>query len=231
MTKSKGIGRGGRRKRAGRPRFTESGKGSYFSTRISQRTRDLLEAEAKRHRESLSTVAEHLLQIGLEEKAERRKRKKKGPLRALCFLLDRLTEDISGPHVQDPKYFWYLNPYMFQAFRTAVLHLLDALKPHGELVTPPSVPARDEEELDAIFNDSPEEHGHGCARRMFLAMQIQSLHAKDPSDYKLWRDFKIPPERMQEYYGFVDARRDLGVRELSREDLFFPQAKVEEKSE
>src|SRR5262249_38947322 len=70
MTKSKGVGRGGRRKGAGRPRFTETGKSSYFSTRLTQKTRDLLEAEARRREKSLSEVAEDLLQLGLEEMAD-----------------------------------------------------------------------------------------------------------------------------------------------------------------
>lgn len=170
MTKSKGIGRGGRRKGAGRPRFTKTGKASYFSTRITQRTRNLLEAEAKLHEESLSVVAEHLLQIGLEEKAERRKRKK-GPLRALCFLLERLTEKIPDPHLQDPKYFWYSNPYMYAAFCAAVLHLLDGLRPSGEIVTPAQMPPpRNEEELDEyfLFPDAPQKHGEAWANRLFV---------------------------------------------------------------
>jgi hypothetical protein len=232
MTKSKGIGRGGHRKGAGRPRFTKTGKASYFSTRITQRTRDLLEAEAKLHEESLSAVAEHLLQIGLEERAERRKRKK-GPLRALCFLLERLTEKIPGHHLHDPKYFWYSNPYMFEAFGTAVLHLLDALRPSGEIVTPAQMPPpRNEEELDQqdIFPDTPQEHGHVWARRLFVTMRIHALHAQDPTNYKLWGDFKIPSKFVPEYYGFIDALRDLGVKELSP-SVFDEALKLKEKFE
>ena len=58
---SKGVGRGRRRKGAGRPRITKTGKTSYFSTRITPETRALLETEARLSGLSLSTTVERLL--------------------------------------------------------------------------------------------------------------------------------------------------------------------------
>jgi len=114
MTKSKGIGRGGRRKGAGRPRFAKTGKTEFFSTRITPKTRDLLEAEARRRGESVSSVAEDLLQLGLEEMAAIRNPQ---PLKALLFLVEMLRiPDYCGDHLDD-SYSWQSNPYMFVSVR------------------------------------------------------------------------------------------------------------------
>src|SRR6516225_634173 len=104
MTKSKGIGRGGHRKGAGRP--PETGKTSYFSTRLTPKTRSLLEAEARRRGRSLSEVAEDLLQLGLEEIADLERPK---PIRALLFLISTLVNGITGAHRGDAKYSWRAN--------------------------------------------------------------------------------------------------------------------------
>src|SRR5262245_59785697 len=112
MTKSKGIGRGGRRKGAGRPRFTKTGKTEFFTTRITPKTRALLEAEARRCGESLSVVAEGMLLTGLDKRAEIRHRSRQ--LRALFFLIERLSIMIRGEYSrgrpdkklgkEDPRY-------------------------------------------------------------------------------------------------------------------------------
>ena len=141
----------------GWPRFAKSCKASYISIRITQETRDLVEAEARRHGETLSATAENLLQIGLGEKATRRNREKVGrPFRALCFLLEQLNLRIRGVHHRDQKYTWHSNPYMFEAFRTAVLDLIDEVRPPGEVVTPPPV-------RRSTFPDVPADYGHRCA--------------------------------------------------------------------
>src|SRR5215471_15806510 len=137
MTKSKGIGRGGHRKGAGRPRFAKTGKTSHFSTRLTPKTRSLLEAEARRRGKSLAEVAEDLLQLGLDEIADLGRPK---PLRALLFLIQSLSSGIAGPHRQDAKYSWRSSPYMFAALRAGIIALLDRLRPSGEIVTPPVGP-------------------------------------------------------------------------------------------
>ena len=166
MTKSKGIGRGGRRKGAGRPRFAKTGKTEFFSTRITPKTRDLLEAEARRRGESVSRVAEDLLQLGLEEMAAIRNPQ---PLKALLFLVEMLRiPDHSGDHLDD-SYSWQSNPYMFAAFRAAVTSLLDVLRPRGEIITPPPGPLISDDELGELqdtFPDSPDEYGRDCARNL-----------------------------------------------------------------
>jgi hypothetical protein len=81
-------------------------------------------------------------------------------------------------------------------------------------------PPRNEEEAEwhSIFPDSPQEQGEVWASRLIMTMQIHALHEQDPTNRRLWgdpSDSKIPSEMMSEYYGFIDAQRDLGVRELS----------------
>jgi len=204
MTKSKGIGRGGHRKGAGRPRFAKTGKTSYFSTRLTPKTRSLLEAEARRQGKSLSIVAEHLLQIGLEKRAEHLSRPR--PLRALFFLIEGLSRGIPAQHQRDPKYSWRSNPYIFDAFRAGVTHLLEAVRPAGEVIVPPG-PTREEEEgegFPADFTESPEDHGRICARNLLGAAYISDKYG---ADYP-----KTSPELARAHYGLLDARRDLDLK-------------------
>jgi hypothetical protein len=223
MTKSKGVGRGGRRKGAGRPRFTETGKSSYFSTRLTQKTRDLLEAEARRREKSLSEVAEDLLQLGLEEMADLDRPK---PLRALLFLISALGRRTLGPHWQDSKYSWHSNPYMFAAFRAGVVDLLDRLRPPGEIVTPPPGPEEEvwEENDDNgdnsagglwrfTFPDSPAEYARILVQMLIMQAQMQDEAEQMRMKYgdeirQHWPDY---PEYTRYHYGFVEARRDLNL--------------------
>jgi hypothetical protein len=223
MTKSKSIGRGGRRKGAGRPRFAQAGKTSYFSTRLTPKTRDLLEAEARGQGKSLSIVAEHLLQIGLEKRAEHRNRPR--PLRALFFLIEGLSRTIPAHHQHDPKYSWRSNPYISDAFRAAVTHILEALRPAGEVIVPPG-PAREEEDFLVDFTESPEDYGRIRARNVLFAAHAQSDWQELSDAYGLdLGNLGIPPEYARAHYGLVDARRDLDLKrgdsewEELREDL------------
>ena len=207
MTKSKGIGRGGHRKGAGRPRFAQTGKTSYFSTRLTPKTRDLLEAEARRQGKSLSIVAEHLLQIGLEKRAEHLNRPR--PLRALFFLIEGLSRAIPAHHHHDSKYSWRSNPYISDAFRAAVTHILEALRPAGEVIVPRG-PARGEEDFWDDFTESPEDYGRTCARNVLFAAHTQSDWQELSDAYGL--DLGIPSEYARAHYGLVDARRDLDLK-------------------
>jgi hypothetical protein len=216
MTKSKGIGRGGHRKGAGRPRFTKTGKTSYFSTRLTPKTRSLLEAEARRRGRSLSEVAEDLLQLGLEEIAELDRPK---PLRALLFLISTLINGIAGPHREDAKYSWRSNPYIFAAFSAGIVDLLDRLRPPGEIVTPPPGPEQvgEDEEGPRLFRhtfpDSPEEYAQDIVEMLILQASVQ--HFSDEMEKKYGDEMRYRwkesghPEVPRLHYGFVDAHRDL----------------------
>jgi hypothetical protein len=226
MTKSKGIGRGGHRKGAGRPRFAKTGKTSYFSTRLTPKTRSLLEAEARRRGRSLSEVAEDLLQLGLEEIADLERPR---PIRALLFLISSLINGIAGPHRGDAKYSWRANPYMFAAFRAGVIALLDKLRPPGEIVTPPPGPEYrvvvDEYEPEwpprrHTFPDSPEKYARRRVELLILQAEIQHGYEEMRDDYG--DEFRYDPEDSGHpeaprlHYGFVDAHRDLNLAILRR---------------
>jgi len=219
MTKSKGIGRGGHRKGAGRP--PETGKTSYFSTRLTPKTRSLLEAEARRRGKSLSEVAEDLLQLGLEEIAELGRPK---PLRALLFLIESLSNLIGDPHRQDAKYSCHSNPYMFAALRAGIIDLLDRLRPPGEIVTPPPGPEQ-RDEVDKYeeewppwrytFPDSPEAYARNRVEALILQAQMQQTEEEMREKYGdvfrfSWED-SAHLEAPRLHYGFVDAHRDLNL--------------------
>src|SRR5262249_45092025 len=139
MTKSKGVGRGGQRRGAGRPRFTKTGKTEFFTTRITPKTRNLLEAEAKRCGETLFVVAEGMLLAALEKRAEVQHRSRQ--LRALFFLIERLAIMVRGnPDSPFPKQTWLEHPYLFEAFRMGVMEILEELRPDGDVVKPPGDP-------------------------------------------------------------------------------------------
>jgi hypothetical protein len=138
MTKSKGLGRGGTRDGAGRPKI-EKGKTATFATRITQRTRDLLDAEAERQGNSVAAVAERLLRTALEKKAAEETRPHE--LRRLFNLIETLLVFLSKPrHWDDQKYDWHSNPYLFEAFRLAIGYLMTVMRPPGQITTPPPPP-------------------------------------------------------------------------------------------
>jgi hypothetical protein len=204
MTKSKGIGRGGQRKGAGRPRFAKTRKASYFSTRITQKTRELLEAEARFKGESLSSVAERLLQLGTAQKARNRQ---PSPTRALTYLIGFLATRIEMESYLGPKYTWHSDHHIFQAFQAAVIELLNRLKPSGEIAAPPMVDGEGEWWLPF---KSPQDFGHRQAGRLLLDMQVSHFYEETRDNHELWgEDFS--PGDFRDHYALIDARRDLGL--------------------
>jgi hypothetical protein len=181
-------------------------KTSYFSTRITQRTRNLLEDEANRAGESLAVMAEHLLQMGLEQRAGRRSRKEKS-LNALFYLIEELTKIVAGRHANDPKYNWRTNPYMLRAFRAAVTHLLASLPP-GKLVRPAP-------------RQSPEKRGRDAARVLLSYMHLADLRAEMVADGILTSlhdalnadltNRKFSRASVDARYALSDAFRRLGI--------------------
>lgn len=200
MTKSKGIGRGGRRKGAGRPRFAKIGKTSYFSTRLTQKTRDLLEAEARRSGKTLSGTAGRLLKRALEQAAERRR---PGSLRSLFFVMEILLRRVVGVS-RDRS--WRSSPYLYAAFRAGVIGLFDLLRPAGEIVAPPP--------KTRSYPESPEEYG-----RQRLRDVLDDMIARDtriPEEKLLFRGQEVEltfgeDEDPREYYGLGNAMGDLGL--------------------
>jgi hypothetical protein len=239
MAKSKAVGRGGRRKGAGRPRLSKTGKTSYFSTRITPETRALLDTEARRSRLSLSTTVERLLRLGLYEKE---KLTQENPLRAIFYLMGLLAERIPAGLRADPKYNWRTNPFMFEAFSVAVRYLLDALRPPGEIVAPPPPPPPPEpppsvvRDMDALelaaakeraeffygirfpTFDTPEHRGRDVVQVLLSEVQLHGvLDAESPGQREVRRlTAQVYGEKAADmltrlHYGLADAQRDLGI--------------------
>jgi hypothetical protein len=216
MTKSKGIGRGGTRDGAGRPKI-DKGKTATFATRITQRTRDLLDAEAERQGNSVAAVAEQLLTLALEKKVTEQTRPRE--VRQLFTLIEALLFYLPKQHHwDDPKYDWHSNPYLFEAFRLAIGYLLSAMRPNGEIVPPPEepVPPRSTEsdmknnpfgtladwianELQTKYPESVDEHARDIARsvigrakeqmrRQDKGIRTFTITAADDDDWELRSD-------------------------------------------
>jgi hypothetical protein len=227
MTKSKGIGRGGPRKGAGRKRFTKTGKTENFSTRITPETREFLDIEARRHDLSVSVVAEHLLLIGLKEME--RRRQPTGPLRALCFLLPILAKQMLGAYLMkidttrrtadaDPEHTWRSTPYLFEAFRSGVLTLIDQMRPPGEVVTPEPV-AMPEPSRPFRFPDDPRHYGNRCAANVIdvahsVKRSIEFSMVEMDLDSRL-NSLSMAARRQlvrEEEYDLLDAWNDAGLK-------------------
>jgi hypothetical protein len=220
MTKSKGIGRGGLRKGAGRPRFRKTGKASYLAIRITQETRDRVEDAARQTGDSLSTFAEGLLLAGLRERIDRRERAAhaRTPLRAFLFLVRMLNRQVTGSwgSLQDrPEHYWRENPYMFAAFAGGISYFFDALKPPGDAVAPPPTPntlladPRLGLALAAMgayshhrAPDDPQEHGRDCAKSVLAFVQMATFDHRHREEGEVFSD---------DHYGFVDALEDLKI--------------------
>jgi hypothetical protein len=220
MTKSSLKSHGGRRKGAGRPRFTKTGKTEFFSTRITPKTREMLEVEAQRRGKSLSEVAEDLLQMGLEEIADLNTPK---PLKALLFLISSLGQVAPGHLWPDPKYSWNANPYMFVAFRAAIIGLLDRLRPPGEVTTPPpaqitQVVTEEVDDNDDLspwrfpFPDSPDEYARTLVLTLLrTALRQDVIEQGRTLGLENWGGLEGRPDLLRTHYGFVEAWRDLNL--------------------
>jgi hypothetical protein len=214
MAKLKGLGRGGKRKGAGRPRLTKAGKTSYFSTRITAETRARLEAESRLSGESLSQTIERLLQIGLHEKQARNRHQ---PIRAMCYLITLLSEMVTVSLLRErnlthPEYNWRSNPFMFEAFRVAALHLFEALRPPGASVAP--LPLKEGLSRMARYDD-PEHCGRLATERLLRALQFFGANTPQEVDsaFEAFEtDRRVLDTQTQMHYGMFDAARDLGVQ-------------------
>jgi hypothetical protein len=125
--------KGGGRK----PRGDIHGKSKTLSTRITPETRQALETEALARGQSISQVAEQIINLGLQVRRER-DRGKASPARALGHIVAELSEVICGFKGEDgkPAFDWLTNPFMFQALRMAIPKFMDTIAPTGDVRSP-----------------------------------------------------------------------------------------------
>jgi len=118
------MARGGKRKGSGRkPR----GKVAML-VRVDPETRIAIEKDARMAGRSLSHVAEQCLRLGLREL-----RKGDDAMGALCYLITGAA-DVAGIKALKGKLDWRSNPFVFRAFKLAVMKVLDALTPAGQVL-------------------------------------------------------------------------------------------------
>jgi hypothetical protein len=116
---------GGGRKPAG----PKHGKTEAFSTRITPETRKALELEKRRTGQSVSQIAEQLIELGLETKYERQR---DTPMLALGFLIDRLSIEISETRGTKQDTRWRTDPFLFRSLQEAIHELMNRLAPTGD---------------------------------------------------------------------------------------------------
>lgn len=138
--------RGGRRRGAGRKPQGPKPKTGVLQMRISEELSRAIDSEVKlaAGNPSRSSVAADLLRWGIRAKQDSQV---DDPTRDLCYLIAETALAVStmGVPIGPPRATrWFGDPFTFQAFRLAVNHLLDALAPEGEVVSPvpvnPNVP-------------------------------------------------------------------------------------------
>jgi hypothetical protein len=115
-----------------------------------------------------------------------------------------------------PDYNWRSNPFMFEAFRVAVLELLDALRPDGKIIPPPQLETEDP--FGTIKYKKAEDCGRDATRHLLEALQF--FGATTPNETNaamaaLGSEFvsqNLLDVLMRTHYGLADAARDLSVK-------------------
>src|SRR5262245_12838141 len=196
---------GGKRKGSGRkPR----GKVAML-VRVAPETRQALEREARTLRHSLSHVAEQFLLLGIRTKRER---SRPDAMRALCYLIAETADLVCN--IKDSKgvplqpFDWRTNPFMFCAFRFAVLKLLDKVAPPGEIQSP-AEQMPEWKEKDILSLDTPEARADEALMVLWHAVQ-------SAEDVSLKDEFSILPidaitEMEQTVHTMARARADLQI--------------------
>jgi NTP pyrophosphatase (non-canonical NTP hydrolase) len=121
-------------------------------------------------------------------------------LRALYYLIAEVAEAVSFPFPARPaglRPLWRSDPFLFEAFRLAVGELLDALKPTGRELKPPSIVAN-------TFKTA-EELADYVVSGVLHALKTGEQSEKEDQKFMWW-------EAATRDYQMFDARRDLGVK-------------------
>jgi hypothetical protein len=194
---------------------------SSLTIRIPDDMRLQLESEADAKNES---VAQRLL-WHLRQSFNREDERKRDPaMRALCFLIARLADDVVGLYSEGkPEFSWRSDPFFFRAFKIAVAKLLDALEPKGEMRVPqipePFKSHAKEQTGDSLLwrfyqsYKTPEDRGQVAAEYVWGDMQRYSQMS--PHDVAE-EDRRLPDEDFDplEAYALVGVAHDLQLTKL-----------------
>jgi hypothetical protein len=182
---------------AGRKPNDPSGPGTPFSVRIPEgMLNQLRAAAAQKPNGTVSGELLRLLQIALDEKAERRSRSRQ--LQGLFFLIELLDKQIA----RDFPNGWQSSPYAFGGLRGGILTLLEAVRPQGEVVVPPGTIPDDD---FYSWPTDPEQYGKTIAN---YALGIARFVEREQVNHPL---FDRGPDSLRQHYNKVRAVRDLGL--------------------
>jgi hypothetical protein len=214
-----------RRKGGGRkPKPPGEGKTAQFQARISSDLRAALDTEAAATggRLSVSAIASGLLKDGLRVKRER-EFERDDPMRALWYLVAETAKEICGSREgRKPGLDWRTNPFAYEAFKLAIVKIMDSLRPAGDI----RPPAASELRSIALFGpfDTAEARAEHVAKIILHnlhhaeAMDVEKMFGPD-----LPNDLKARLERT--VYNMSDARRALVTRPAFGTSQMLPRGK------
>jgi hypothetical protein len=208
----------GKRRAAGggrKPKGEFAGVTSPLSIRMPAAMREQLDSSA---RENGRSVSQEVLRRIQESFYLERDKVRDPSMRALCFLIAQLAGHVAGlTDAQGrPAFNWRTDRFFFQAFKLAVAKVLDALEPSGEIRSPKDMfENRDKDEngirlfemVKATY-ETPEARADAAARTLLSTL-------KQPSFNEYYFDEIAPNHKrsgLQDFYGFLDARRDLQLK-------------------
>jgi hypothetical protein len=159
------------------------------------------------------------LALGLDT---RMKRQRDDPIRALCYLIEEISLAVCGFIAPGgkPLFNWRTNPFLFQAFKVAIIQLLDGLKPNGEIRSPleqfdPTIRAQMPEQV-LRFYGSPEVCGETAALSVWSAFQrYQPLTGRELEHARALGE--LGSRDQQQHSHMAQARHDLEITTAPRE--------------
>ena len=214
MQKHKRAPGGGRKPKGDFSQLT-----SPLSLRMPAEMREQLESSASDNGRS---VSQEVLRRIQESFHRDRDRARDPAMRALCFLIAQLAGEVAGPtDTQGRPYFdWRNDRFFFRAFKLAVAKVLDALEPSCEIRSPIGVfdNLRKDEEGIRLFEmfkatyETPEARADTSARTLMSSLM--------QSDFDTYYFNEVAPNHkakgLREFYGLIDARRDLQLKTESK---------------
>jgi hypothetical protein len=199
---------------AGRPPAGPiSGKLSNFSTRITQETRAALEGVALKSGQSISQVAERMIELGLTTAAER---ERANPTQALTFLIAQLAEDCAV-YFGNTAFRWNTDAFVFDALAYTVQLMLGRLRPLDSALSQHLREDKDVDELAREMFASPE----NWAKHVFFAVWDDLLSDEVTPELQLSLLKEIASDRQphpgvskmfRREYGLQKVRRDLNIK-------------------
>jgi Arc-like DNA binding domain len=221
-----------KRKRASgagrKPAGQFAGLSAPFNVRMPPELRAALEEAAKRRGRSMSQ--ELLARLAYSFHRDREQAHDPA-MRALCYLIADTARFVSGLFStvdNKPHHDWRSSPFMFEAFKLAVAHLLNALRPKGEIRSPlEELPmkfegtTREEMEATRFFVDSyatPEARARIAFETVWNAVLTYDPRnvEEPPQDLYGSGDLRKRLKQWDEAraYGMADARRDLKLKPM-----------------